>query len=192
MLQRSLPSLSLAALVTACYPAPAALTTDYGGRDAGVEAGGLADASDASPDVHYAVCADAMAPTFSSIYGRMLATSSCGVGNIFDCHSSTGALPIADGGTGSLLDFSLDAAAVYAELLGDGSGYPSTNVLGDAGEVVPRVAPGDASASMLYIKLTLPTVMDPRYGTNMPPTEHVCPASLDAIKAWIDDGAAAN
>jgi hypothetical protein len=121
----------------------------------------------------------------------MLATGSCGVSGAFDCHSSTGALPRAQGGTGSLLDFSLDAAAVYAELLGDGGGYPSTNVNGDAGRLVLRVAPHNAHASLLYLKLALPTETDPRYGTAMPPTGLVCPPALDAVKTWIDDGAGA-
>jgi hypothetical protein len=189
--------LSLSVLVAACYgasaagPAPAA----DGGLDAVAEVGTGADAGDAGDaglHLHYAVCPDAMAPTFPSIYGRMLATGGCGVGASYDCHSSTGALPVADGGTGSLLDFSLDAAAVYEELLGDGGGYPSTNVRGDAGGIVLRVAPGDASASLLYIKLALPTENDPRYGTAMPPTGLVCPSALDAVRAWIDDGAGPN
>jgi hypothetical protein len=183
---------------TACSATPTSAGAN--GRDASVDAGAAdaasdatpADASDAtSPPPHYAVCPDAMAPTFPSIFGVMLSTSSCGVGDRYDCHSSTGALPKAEGGTGSLLDFSPDAATVYAELLGDGGGYPATNVDGDAGGVVLRVAPGDASASLLYIKLTLPTQSDPRYGLAMPPAGLVCPTALDAIKVWIDEGALA-
>jgi hypothetical protein len=131
-----------------------------------------------------------MAATFPSILTQMFATASCGVNNAFDCHSTTGALPRKDGGTGSLLDFSLDAAAVYAELLGDGAGSPSVNIDGDAGAEILRVAAGDAEASLLYIKLALPTATDPRYGKAMPPTGLVCPPALDAVKAWIDLGAA--
>jgi hypothetical protein len=138
----------------------------------------------------YAVCPDGMAPVFPSLLTQMFATDSCGSGKRFDCHSSTGALPAAEGGTGSGLDFSLGAAQVYAELLGDGGGIPSNNVAGDAGGVILRVAPGDASASLLYIKLALPTARDPRYGAAMPPVGLPCPAVLDAVRAWINDGAA--
>jgi len=137
------------------------------------------------------LCPDGMAASFPSILTQMFSTAGCGTGRSFDCHSSTGALPAAEGGTGSLLDFSLDAAAVYQELLGaDGGGQPAVNLDGDAGVVVLRVAPGDASASLLYIKLALPTAIDPRYGKAMPPTQLVCPPALDAVKAWIDNGAA--
>jgi hypothetical protein len=147
-----------------------------------------AGAYEAAP-IFYAVCPDAMGPIFPSIYTEMLSTASCGTLGTYDCHSSLGALPVKVGGTGSLLDLSLDASTVYAELLGDGSGYPSTNARGDAGAIVPRVAPGNADGSMLYIKLALPTEVDPRYGEAMPPRGLVCPASLDAVKRWIDDGA---
>ncbi len=138
------------------------------------------------------LCPDGMVATFPSIFFQMLSTGGCGAGQPYDCHSSTGTLPKAEGGTGSLLDFSLDAAVVYEELLGvDGGGYPAVNVDGDAGGVVLRVAPGDADASLLYIKLALVTLSDPRYGRAMPPTQIVCPSALDAVKAWIDDGATA-
>ena len=148
--------------------------------------------SDASSTISYDICPDGMAASFPGIFTQLLSTASCGTGESFDCHSTTGALPRAEGGTGSLLDLSLDASAVYAELLGaDGGGYPSVNVNGDAGEVVLRVAPGDAGASMLYIKLALTTLTDPRYGEAMPPIQTVCPPAIDAVKAWIDNGAAA-
>jgi hypothetical protein len=138
------------------------------------------------------VCPDGMAPTFPSIFSLMLSTGGCGTGQPYDCHSSTGALPQAEGGTGSLLDFSLDAAAVYEELLGvDAGGQPAVNIDGDAGGVVLRVVPGDASASLLYIKLALPALSDPRYGKAMPPNQAVCPSALDAVGTWIDNGAAA-
>jgi hypothetical protein len=154
------------------------------------DGGAITDAAeDYTVSPHYAVCPDAMAPTFPSILAQMFATASCGVASQFDCHSTTGALPKREGGTGSLLDFSLDAAAVYAELLGDGGGSPSINVDGDAG-VVLRVAPGQADASLLYIKLALPTATDPRYGTAMPPNELPCPSVLDTVRVWIEDGAA--
>src|SRR5262249_39529329 len=93
MLQPSVPSPSLAVLLAACdggAPPGVTPTTGEGGGDASLEAegGAGADAGDSGTHLHYAVCPDAMAPTFSSIYGRMLSTGSCGVGAMFDCHSS--------------------------------------------------------------------------------------------------------
>jgi hypothetical protein len=120
----------------------------------------------------------------------MFATGSCGARTSYDCHSPTGSLPVAEGGTGNLLDFSLDAAAVYAELLGDGSGQPAVNIDGDAGGVVLRIAPGSPDASLLYIKVAMVGTSDPRYGKAMPPTALPCPAVVDTLRAWIDDGAA--
>jgi hypothetical protein len=119
----------------------------------------------------------------------MLATASCGTNVVDGCHSHTGA-PM----TGNLLDFTLDAGDVYVELLGpDAGGRHAVNIAGDAGGQVLRVVPGDAGASMLYIKLTL-TGNDPRYGRGMPWTApgSVCPAAVDAVKSWIDQGAANN
>lgn len=174
-----------------------------GGADAGVGGdatlmGAGSDAtvidagSDTSSPTVYSVCPDGMAPSFSSISTRMLSTGSCGSSQN-DCHSSTGALPKPEGGYGSLLDFSLDAATLYKALLGaDGGGHPATNVDGDAGGALLRVAPGNADASFLYIKLAMPAVIDPRYGVSMPPGEAVCPATVDAVRSWIDNGAAAN
>jgi hypothetical protein len=163
-------------------------TASESGPDAGSDA--ATDAGSDAGTVSYDICPDGMAPSFPSIFTQLLSTGSCGTGSFY-CHSSIAALPQAEGGTGSLLDLSLDASAVYAELLGpDGGGYPATNVAGDAGEVVLRVAPGDAGASLLYIKLALTTLRDPRYGMAMPPAQTVCPTAIEAVKAWIDDGAA--
>ena len=157
------------------------------GADANVEGGGDAtDDVDAGPV--YVVCPDGMDASFGSIYTRMLSTAVASCGALgFGCHSTFSAMQ-----TGSELDFSLDASAVYAELLGrDGGGQPATNIAGDAGGTVLRVVPGDAGASMLYIKLTL-TQSDPRYGAGMPlyTPGSVCPAALDAVREWIDNGAA--
>jgi len=176
--------------------APARPSVDGGSIAVSADAAGTPDATvtgtaDGAVGGPITLCPDGMAATFPSLFSLMLATGGCGTGEPYDCHSSTGALPKAEGGTGSLLDFSLDAAAVYAELLGvDGGGQPAVNVDGDAGGTLLRVAPGDSSASLLYIKLALPTSTDPRYGKAMPPTEAVCPPALDAVMAWIDDGAA--
>ena len=135
----------------------------------------------------YAVCPDGMDASFGSIYGQMLSTASCGASSNA-CHSTVGASP---NGVGNLLDFSLDAGAVYAELLGaDGGGQLATNL--DEPQVhVLRVVPGDAGASMLYIKLTLDSGKDPLYGSGMPLTApgSVCPAAVDAVATWINGGA---
>jgi hypothetical protein len=168
---------------------PARPTVDAAAFIVPADVGDEMDAGATEPDVQpsYAVCPDALAPTFPSIFTRVLATASCGIGDPYDCHSSTGALPIGEGGTGSLLDFSLDASSVFRELLGDGSGFPASNVMGNA--TLLRVDPGNADASLLYIKLAMPTERDPRYGEAMPPTGLVCPATLEAVQTWINDGA---
>lgn len=149
--------------------------------NAGGEAG---EDVDAGPT--YAVCPDAMDASFESIYVRMLAAgvTTCGSAGL-GCHSTFSAKQ-----NGNLLDFSLDASAVYGELLGDGGGFPATNIAGDAGGVL-RVVPGDPDASMLYIKLTLTTGGSP-YGAGMPlyTPGSVCPAAVDAVRQWIAGGAA--
>jgi hypothetical protein len=154
-----------------------ALTVDAGGAG---EGGGT-----------YAVCPPDMDASFGSIYAQMLVpNATCGTTTQFNCHSASGAAPT---GTGNLLDFSVDAAAVYEQLLGDGGGHASTNLSGSVHNVL-RVVPGDASASYLYIKLMLTTAADPQYGAGMPLTApgSVCPAALEAVKAWIDQGAPRN
>ncbi len=150
----------------------------------GFEGGLAADAG------NYVVCPPDMDASFGSIYAQMLVpNATCGSTTQYNCHSASGAGPK---GTGNLLDFSVDAAAVYEQLLGDGGGYPSTNLSGSAH--VLRVVPGDASASFFYIKLMLTTAADKQYGAGMPLTApgSVCPAALDAVKAWIDKGASPN
>jgi hypothetical protein len=188
-----------ASVLSGCDVGSAASPTFDGGtfEAAGTEAGEgfdatMIDGASGSVGGLNTLCPDAMVATFPSIFSQMLSTGGCGTGQPYDCHSSTGALPKAEGGTGSLLDFSLDAADVFEELLGmDGGGNPAVNIDGDAGGVVLRVAPLDASASLLYIKLALTTLSDPRYGKAMPPTQIVCPPAIDAVKVWIDNGAAA-
>jgi hypothetical protein len=165
---------------------PAAPVFDAGVTELATDAG-----LDAAPT--YVVCPPDMDATFGSIYAQMLANpppSSCGNDRPLNCHSASGAGPR---GTGNLLDFEAGVAEVYAQLLGpDGGGKMSTNLSGSA--KVLRVVPGDASASMLYIKLILDGSADPLYGAGMPQDNpgSVCPAALDAVKAWIDNGAAFN
>jgi hypothetical protein len=172
-------------------PAPTASPLPDGEADVTVDtgAGSGDDAGDAGVEAEagYAVCPTSIDASFGSIYDHMLSRPAvyCGAGAA-GCHSTFAAKT-----TGSMLDFSLDASAVYAELLGDGGGYPATNVKGDAGRTLLRVVPGDASASFLYIKITL-TGSDPRYGAGMPldTPGSICPPALDAVKTWIDEGAA--
>jgi hypothetical protein len=155
--------------------------------DTGAQSGDGASDSGVEAEAGYAVCPPGIDASFGSIYDLMLSTRTlyCGA-RASGCHSST-----AGSATGSTLDLSLDASAVYAELLGDGGGYPATNIEGDAGHTLLRVVPGDAGASFLYIKITL-TGFDPRYGTGMPldTPGSICPPAIDAVKTWIDEGAA--
>jgi hypothetical protein len=155
----------------------------------GVELAEASVGGDAStPDaVSYTVCATNIEPKFSSLLTKVLDTSSCGTNRLNNCHSTAGSM-----GTGNLLAFDKDAGAVYAELiLPDGGLVPSAN-LANKNFKPPRVVPGDAGASMLYIKLTLKTCTDQTYGCGMPYINpgSVCPAVLDAVKTWIDQGAA--
>jgi hypothetical protein len=183
----TLPALvSLVALASGCNEgSPASPAFDGGG-------GG--DATLRSDAEVFAVCPDAVDATFGSIYTLMLNTPSsqtgCGTSNPTTCHSTSGSKS-----TGSLLDYSLDASAVYAELLGDGGGHPAANV-DDFSNHVLRVVPGDAGASLLYIKLTLdgsvPADGGPLiYGQGMPLSTpgSVCPAAVQAVADWINAGA---
>jgi hypothetical protein len=136
-----------------------------------------------------AICPPDMDASFGSIFSNMLATTSCGTDPGSRCHSATGSVS-----TSNLLDFTLEAGAVYAELLGaDGGGRRASNPEG-SDKTILRVAPYDASASLLYIKLTIGAGGDSRYGFGMPQTSpgSVCPAAVAAVKAWIDQGAPSN
>ncbi|HEX3346189.1 MAG TPA: hypothetical protein VHS09_16510, partial [Polyangiaceae bacterium] len=93
--------------------------------------GGVAEAG-------FAVCPPDIDASFGSIYTQMLSTASCG-STLSACHSTVGA---SNAGTGNGLDYSLDASAVYAELLGDGGGVPAFNIAGT--DKVLRVVPFDA------------------------------------------------
>jgi hypothetical protein len=177
-----LPLLSLALALSGCNagsPAAPPFTgeaVDSSGVDATI------DGRDAGV-MTYAVCPPGLDASFGSLLTQMFATPSCGA-NMPNCHSTIGRAMAGD------LDYSLDAD-VYTELLGDsGRGEPSRNVAGTGHP--PRVAPGDADASMLYIKLTLTTSADPNYGGGMPllTPGSVCPAAVEAVRAWIDNGAA--
>jgi hypothetical protein len=172
-------------LRTATFAAAFACAACSDGSAASPSVPGASDAGAA--EAGYAVCVPDLDASFASLLGTVFSTASCGTNVTGNCHSASGSAP---SGTGNLLDFTLDAGAVYAELVGDGGGAPSADIAGSAGHI-PRVAPFDAGASMLYIKLTLKTSADPTYGAGMPLTDpgSVCPATLDAIKTWIDQGA---
>lgn len=159
--------------------------------------------ADAAPDVHYAVCPPELDASFSDLLGRMLSTQeSCGSGTVYNCHSPTGASAagVGHGLNMALVDSGveggLDPAAIYAELVN----HKATNLgcipsLVDGGcPDIDRVVPGDAGASLLYIKLTLTTTTDPMYGAGMPLSTpgSICPEALDAVKTWIDQGAKMN
>jgi hypothetical protein len=140
---------------------------------------------DGDGTVTYAVCPPGMDASFGSIFGEMLSTDqSCGTGHQLNCHSTSGA---SGPGTGNGLDFSEGGAYAYKELIN----VPSVNLAGQGHPI--RVVPGDASASFLYIKLTLKT-RDHTYGAGMPVDTpgSVCPAALEAVKTWIEEGAPQN
>jgi len=184
---RSSPA--LLALVCLCW-APLGCEDDGDPASPSVNQGELSEAGSfdaAAPDagVSYAVCAPGVDAGFGDLLTKVFSTGSCGNTDPTSCHSTSGSAKSSNG-----LDFTLAPAAVYKELLGSaGTGQLATNASGDT--PVLRVAPFDAGASMLYIKLTLTTVADPHYGAGMPLTApgSICPATLDAVKTWIELGA---
>jgi hypothetical protein len=156
---------------------------------------------DASSDASYVVCPPGLDASFSDLLNRVMSTqASCGTAMPYNCHSPTGATP---SGVGNFLNLALadsgvegglDPAAIYAELVN----HTSTNYLctdpKSVCQSILRVAPGDAGASLLYIKFTLKTNSNPHYGEGMPLSQpgSICPEALDAFKTWIDQGAKMN
>jgi hypothetical protein len=189
------PAVPTAAPPRDASAAPEPVADASAGADASGEAGGgstdgsIDDATvSADSQTSYVVCPPGLDASFGSIYARMLARPFpyCGWGSS-GCHSTLAATQ-----GGSVLDFSLDASAVYGELLGpDGGGSPAANIAGDAGGTILRVVPGDAGASFLYVKLILTRTNSP-YGSGMPldTPGSVCPEALGAVRQWIDNGAA--
>ena len=101
------------------------------------------------------------------------------------CHSAGGAEN--SGG----LDFSVSTDVMYAELVGDGGSLAHANNSDGDDHTIFRVVPGDAGASFLYLKLVTQSGTDPHYGAGLPfdyPGQ-LCPADIEAVKTWIDDGA---
>jgi hypothetical protein len=182
MMRETAIAIALAFVTAGCdtgSPASPIFESTPGVDDATVEGDGGAT---------YAVCPTGIDASFGSIYGLMLSPpATCGSAND-SCHSTAGAMNL------DALDFSLDPGGVYVALLGpDGGGQVSFNL--DHPDVkVLRVAPGDAGGSMLYIKLVTTSSDDPNYGSGMPLTApgSVCPATVAAVRDWINAGAAQN
>jgi len=148
--------------------------------------------SDASPadqqGTGYAVCPADIQPTFDSIRTNVFAKSCSNTPG--SCHSKDGA--DLSGG----LDLETDP---YTALLGtDGMGAPANNISGTVRNGLPpapttlrRVVPGDPDNSFIIIKLSTKVRNSVQYGSGMPyPTPgSVCPATLQAIRDWIQAGA---
>jgi hypothetical protein len=129
---------------------------------------------------NFLVCPTDLQPTFADIDTKILKVS-CGTGSD-TCHSPAGAK---DSGA---LDLQTDA---YKALLGaGGTGEPSINPEGSEKSLL-RVKPADPDNSLLFIKMRLKSLTDPRYGAGMPFTQpgSVCPTTLEALKTWITNGA---
>jgi hypothetical protein len=71
------------------------------------------------------------------------------------------------------------AAAAFEALVGVGA---ATSACSGS----DRVAPGDAAASVLYRKVSGEALC----GSPMPPGAPLSAAQIDAVRAWIDAGAA--
>jgi hypothetical protein len=152
-----------------------------------------ATAADASVEAgpSYTVCATDLDASFSSLLANVFDTPSCGTNRTNNCHSFAGSRGT---GGGSLLSFEGDAGDVYAELVGPDGGLIRSTDVDYFSANIPRVVPGDAGASMLYVKLTLDAGNVMPYGGGMPQQNpgSVCPAVLDAVRTWIDQGAKPN
>ncbi|MHB1844439.1 MAG: hypothetical protein ACYCWW_06330 [Deltaproteobacteria bacterium] len=151
--------------------------------DGGSDGGGPTDGGQGCDAGGFAVCACTVEPTFASINANVLQPS-CGGPSVpaGACHTSGGALN--SGG----LDLADDP---YHALLGaDGGGALAENIAGSA-TGLRRVVPGQPDASFLVIKLSTMSRQDPNYGSGMPFTApgSVCPATLDAIRSWVANGA---
>ena len=126
---------------------------------------GSGDATGTSPG---GATSCAVAPTFASIYARVLTTPTCAVSG---CHATPGQSALS-------LDGSEDA--VYHALVS----APSSASL------LARVSPGSPEASFLYLKLADET---PPSGVRMPDgAAPLTACEIDAVKSWIAAGAPRN
>jgi len=131
----------------------------------------------ANAPVDPSTCPSGVQPTFSSIYENVLKPICTG------CHQTSVAAAYGH------LDLSLTPpGANYAQLVDvpahdDAASNPPPGLL--------RVKPGDPDASLLWIKLTLKSSQDPRYGSGMPQDRPgvLCQQVTDTVRAWIQAGA---
>jgi hypothetical protein len=131
-------------------------------------------------DVSYIYCPESIDSSYGSIAENLLMTNAC----TSICHITMGAAQNGD------LDFTVDPAAIYRELLGpDGGGAPASNMVGTAS--VLRVDPFHPAESLLYIKLNLHSNINKLYGSGMPGNAPgaLCPAAVEAVGSWIAQGA---
>ena len=110
------------------------------------------------------------APTFSEVRSQVFQPS-C---NFSSCHNATsraGGLDLQTSPHAALVG----ADPMLAEAKADG---------------MKRVVAGDLAKSFLYVKLTLPSASDARYGFRMPQTNTPPePSQVDLVKRWIEAGA---
>ena len=112
--------------------------------------------------------------TFTDIKASVFKVS-CAFGS--SCHGA--------GSTMGGLDLVTDP---YKALVNADSAWPQAKTEG-----LKRVAPGDTAHSFTWIKVNLPSVNDPKYGTRMPQTGQKLDASqLQKLQCWIEAGALNN
>jgi hypothetical protein len=112
--------------------------------------------------------------TFAQIQATTFTTTCITVG----CHNAHDA-PLAG-------QLNLEAGEAYAALVGATPANPAAQTAG-----LKRVDPGKPDTSFLFVKLTLPQIFDPDFGSRMPLGQEL---PLDAqqiehIRAWILRGA---
>jgi hypothetical protein len=200
---RGAPRLVHAAALVALVCAAGACSSQGSPASPSFQGAPVVDASVVSTDggdAGYFVCPPGLDASFSDLLYRVMSTQeSCGTSMVYNCHSPTGATPT---GSDNLLNFALvdsgvegglDAATIYAELVNHTSRNSQCTDPPSVCQSILRVAPGDAGASLLYIKLTLKAA-SLHYGGGMPVTApgSICPEALDAFKSWIDQGAKMN
>ena len=115
-------------------------------------------------------------PTFTSVHDDLLSTNRCAIPG---CHVE--ATPSANRGD---LDFSAGKQAVYDALLSGGTFNAAAS-----GELPQRVVMSSAMTSYLYEKVSKATPVGGGSG-RMPPGLPLEDCQIQAIRDWIDGGAA--
>jgi hypothetical protein len=112
-------------------------------------------------------------PTFTSLHDGLFSSNRCAIPG---CHG--------DNQAQGDLDFKAGSAAVYDALLNGGTFNAMAN-----GQFPDRVVTGSSATSYLYVKVSQP---DPPGGGSgrMPPGLPLEDCEIEAIRTWIDDGAA--